>query len=98
MYKFAVGNKVIFRSESGEFVVRACDERFAICTQPYERLNTVYYTIIDLEKDIRGTENYVLCFGLEDDEDCNDALLRLQSGESAVSHRNYVDLDIVKVY
>jgi len=35
--------------------------------------------------------------GFETDEECNDALDRLQKGESEVSYRNFVVLDIVRV-
>lgn len=34
--------------------------------------------------------------GYETDEDCNEALIRFQTGESEISHRNYVELLIVK--
>ena len=44
------GDKVWFLNNKKAFTVRACNDRFAICTQPYNfRPQTVVYTIIDLE-------------------------------------------------
>lgn len=77
--------------------MRACNSRYAICTKPFNPNKTVLYTIIDFEKDIRGTENLIFCMGFETDELCNEALARLQVGESEVSYRNRVALDIVQV-
>ena len=55
------------------------------------------YTIIDLMRQIRGTENLVFCMGFEDDEDCKEALQRLQTCESEISHRNNVPLKITRI-
>lgn len=94
---FSVGAKIKFSSEKKPYTIRACDERFVICTKPFNPKRTVLYTIVDLKEQVRGTENLIFCMGFEDDEDCNEALKRLQSGESEVSHRNRVALDIVSV-
>jgi methylphosphotriester-DNA--protein-cysteine methyltransferase len=91
------GDKIWFRPEKKPYQVRAFDERFIICTKPYNPQRTVMYTIIDLQKGIRGTENLVFCMGFESDEDCMEALKRLQTGETEVSYRNRVSLDIVKI-
>ncbi len=94
---FKVGQKIRFSSEKKPYVVRACDERYVICTKPFNPKKTVLYTIIDLKEQIRGTENLIFCMGFESDEDCKEALERLQTGESEVSHRNRVALDVVSV-
>lgn len=96
-YSFFVNQRIWFAGEKKPYRVRACDERFSVCTKPMNLLKTVMYTIVDLGRGIRGTENLVFCMGFEDDEDCNDALKRLQSGESEVSRRNFVALDIVRL-
>lgn len=93
--KAQVGDKIWFAAEKRPYTVRACDERFIICTKPC--FKTVLYTIIDLRFDIRGTENLIFCMGFETDELCNEALVRLQQGESEVSRRNRVELDIIKI-
>ena len=93
--KAQVGDKIWFAREKRPYTVKACDERFIICTKPH--FATVMYTIIDLQFDIRGTENLIFCMGFETTELCDEALLRLQTGESEVSYRNRVELDIVKI-
>lgn len=50
-----------------------------------------------VKKRIRGTENLVFCMCFETDEECENALERLTCGDSEVSRRNFVGLDIVKV-
>lgn len=96
-HDFKVGQKVFVQDEVLPYKVRACDDRFAICTKPYNPQRTVQYFIIDKKLNIRGTENLIFCMGFETDEECNSALERLQSGESEISSRNYRPLDIVKI-
>ena len=91
---FFVGQKIGFEGESKRYTVRACSDRFAICTKPFNAKRTVLYTIIDLEKNIRGTENLIFCMGFQSDEECQEALVRLISEETEVSHRNHVELEI----
>lgn len=95
--KFSYGQKVRFAAFKRPFRVRACDDRFAVCTQPFNLKRTVLYTIIDLKYGIRGTENLVFGRGFETDEKCREALERLKSGETELSHRNSVKLDITGI-
>lgn len=94
---FERGQKVWFPREKRPYTVKACDGRFAICTKPFNVKKTVLYTIIDKEQMVRGTENLIFCMGFESDEDCNEALERLRNGESEVSYRNRVPLEVVRV-
>ncbi len=94
--KFFLNQRIWVSHEVRPYKVRACDDRFAICTKPLNCKKTVLYTIIDLERGERGTENLIFCMGFETDQDCQEALERLQKGESEVSYRNCVKLDIVK--
>ena len=89
-----VGTKIKFRAERLRYTVQASNERFTVCTKPFNPRRTVLYTIIDHERQIRGTENLIFCAGFETREDCEEALERLTVGKSAVSRRNYVPLDI----
>lgn len=91
---FAVGDKIKFKGEKHSYTIQACNERYLICTKPFNAKNTVLYTVVDLKQKIRGTENLVFCCGFETKELCEEALVRLQSGESEISHRNRVTLDI----
>jgi hypothetical protein len=90
-------SKIKFHGESGRYTVRACNQRFAICTKPFNLRHTVLYTIVDYERDIRGTENLIFGLGFETDDQCSAALARLTAGESAVSSRNCVPLMIQEV-
>ncbi len=57
--------------------------------------DTPIYSIIDLKENIRGTENLVFCMGFHSDADCKRALKRLSSGETEISHRNRIELNII---
>lgn len=99
---FRVGQKVKFFREKQRFTIRACNERFAICTKPFNPRHTVIYTIVDLKENVRGTENLVFGFGAETDEECSEMLERLTKGtenglETQVSHRNGMKLDIESI-
>ena len=57
--EYKVGDKIYFAEEKKPYTVRACDERFLICTKPYNfKPKMVIYTIVDLKEKIRGTDNY----------------------------------------
>jgi hypothetical protein len=92
-----VGQKIKFREEKQRYRVQAANRRYAICTKPFNLKHTVLYTIVDLEKDIRGTENLIFGMGAETREKCLEMLVRLAGGESEVSHRNFIWLDIEAV-
>lgn len=95
------GDSVWFSTSKKSFQVRECNDRFAICTQPFNiKPNTVVYTIIDFDRYVRGLDNYV--FGIHDyysDEDCKQAMEELMNGEMEVSWKNNknVSLDIVRI-
>lgn len=90
-----LGAKVYVPGERRGFVVRARNERYAICTKPY--FSTVRYFILDARQGIRGPENLVFGMGAETDEDCEAMLERLRAGETEVTHRNRVLWDIERV-
>lgn len=91
------GDKVKFREEKQRYIVRTANDRFAVCTKPFNAKKTTLYTVVDFEENIRGTENLIFCAGAETDEDCQEMLERLASGETAVSHRRNICLDIENV-
>lgn len=91
---FKEGQKVKFKEEAKPYDVMACDGGFVICTKPFNLKSTVLYSIIDIRKNIRGTENLVFCMGFESREQCHNALRRLQLGESEISERNNIPLEI----
>lgn len=95
--KLKVGTKVKFISEKQMYVVQASNGIFAVCTKPFNAQKTVLYTIINHLEKVRGTENLIFGMGAETREECEDMLKRLTQGDSEVSHRNRVPLDIEKV-
>lgn len=92
--KFSYNQLVKFVGEVKPYRVKACDERWVICTKPFNLQRTVLYTIIDLRRNIRGTENLIFCAGFETDRLCREALGRFQREESEISARNFVKLEI----
>lgn len=92
---YKTGDKIKFVEEKRPYKIRACNERFLVCTKPFNPKHTVMYTIVDLKENVRGTESLIFCMGFETDEECKEALERLISGETEVSYRNRIQLNIV---
>lgn len=92
--KLQVGAKIKFAEEKQKYTVRASNVAFAICTKPMNAKKTVLYTIVDWQNNIRGAENLVFGYGAETDEECQEMLERLTQGETQVSSRNQVPLNI----
>lgn len=92
--KVKVGDKVYIPQHKRPFTVKARDERFIICTKPFNAQHTVIYFIVDLIEKRRGPDNMVFCCGYETDEDCLARLKELQDGEIEVSWRRGIPLDI----
>ena len=97
MPAYPVGCRIKFAGEKRSYTVQAANGRFLVCTKPFNPKRTVLYTIVDLEEQVRGTEDLIFCMGFETPELCREALARLAAGESEVSHRNRVRLDIERV-
>lgn len=90
-----VGDKVFIPNQKKPYKVRARDDRFIICTKPFNPKHTVLYFIVDLERKMRGPDNMVFCSGYETDEHCAERLKELQNGKIEVSHRGIrLDIDI----
>ena len=78
--EYKVGDKIYFAEEKKPYTIRACNERFLICTKPYNfKPKTVIYTIVDLVEEIRGTDNYSIGWcDYYDTKDCQRMLKELQ--------------------
>lgn len=87
------GDKVFLPMEVRPYRVKCRDERFVICTKPYNPKHTVMYFIVDLKEKRRGPDNMVFCSGYETQEQCEERLKELQTGMIEVSHRHDVPLD-----
>lgn len=90
-----LGAKVYVPGERRGYLVRARDERFAVCTKRH--FETVLYFILDAVAGIRGPENLIFGFGAETDEQCQEMLARVAAGETEISHRHRVPWDIAQV-
>lgn len=94
-----INDKVYFSTEKAPYTVKAFDGRYAICTKPYNFKKTVMYTIIDFKEAKRSTNNLVFnMYDYKVQEDIDECLKDLKSGEIELSRRNSVDLDIIKVH
>jgi hypothetical protein len=91
-----LGDKIKFRNEKQRFTVKAKSDRYLICTKPFNLQKTCLYTIIDLDRFERGTNDRVFNdydYMLQDDIDR--CLSDLESCDVEVSYRNCVPLDVV---
>ena len=86
------GDPVFIGTEKRPYRVKCRDERFIICTKPYNPKRTVMYFIVDLEEQRRGPDNMVFCSGYETQEQCEMRLKELQQGLIEVSHRHDVSI------
>lgn len=92
--KVKVGDKVYIPTDKRPYKVKARDDRYIICTKPFNLQHTVFYFIIDLVERWRAPDNMVFCFGYETDEECRERLEDLQSGRIELSRRRGIPLDI----
>lgn len=92
------GDKIKFAEEKQCYAVRAANDKFAICTKPFNPKRTVIYTIINFKENIRGTENLIFGAGAETDMQCRLMLGRLSSERTHISRRNNIPLNIEAVY
>lgn len=92
--KVTVGDKVFVPKEKRPYKVRARDDRYIICTKPYNPKHTVQYFIIDLQERWRAPDDRIFCSGYETDEHCAERLKELQDGKIGLSFRHGIPLDI----
>lgn len=89
-----VGDKVYIPDQKRPYKIRARDERYIICTKPYNPQKTVLYFIIDLVDRWRAPDDRLFCMGYKTDEDCKERLEELQTGKINLSVRRGIPLDI----
>ena len=93
-----LGDKVWFEGEKRPYTVVACNERFIICTKPFNLRHTVLYTILDLKEGIRGTHDLILNpYDFMVQEDIDECLADLVSGKIEISHRNRVQVLVCEI-
>jgi hypothetical protein len=79
-----VGDRVKFSEEKSAYTVQARNERYLICTKPFNPKRTVIYSIVDLMEGIRGPDNMIFGMGYESRRDCEERLADLMNEESMV--------------
>ena len=90
-----VGDKIKFKSEKQRYTIKLKSDRFLICTKPFNIKKTCFYSIIDLERLVRGANDRVFNpYDYMKQEDIDKCLEDLGKGNVSVSHRNSVLLDI----
>ena len=92
--KVNIGDKVYIPTDKRPYTVKARDERYIICTKPFNLRHTVLYFIIDLVNKWRAPDNMIFCHGYETDEQCVERLKELQNGTIQLSRRRGILLDI----
>lgn len=90
MIRVAVNDRLWFHGEKRGYTVQAVsdDGRYAACTKPFPVRDTVVYTVIDFEQQLRGVDNSVgNSLGYETREDCEESLALFVTGEYGFSRR-----------
>jgi hypothetical protein len=92
--KIKVNDKVYFSDEpSIGYWVKACNDRYAILTRPYNPRRTVIYTIWDMKENIRSTNDYVFNpYDYNKQEDIDLSLTELMEGKYKLSTRHQVNV------
>ena len=90
-----VGDKIKFNTEKQRYTVKAKNERYLICTKPYNLIHHVLYTIIDLDRFVRGRNDRIFNpYDYMMQEKIDRCLGDLISGKVEVSWRHCIPLDI----
>ena len=92
--KLKVGDKVKFSTEKQRYTIQARNERFMICTKPFNAKKTVWYTIVDTERYCRGEDSLIFHRGYETKEKCQENLQHLINGKMEVTYRNVIKFDV----
>ena len=85
-------NKVKMCSEKQRYTVQAFDERFAVCTKPFNARKTYLYFVADMKTGLRGPSNWP--YGFPFNEPVNTPiggqklLTMFKSGEATHSRRS----------
>lgn len=94
LQKLKIGDKIKFSTEKQRYTIQARNERYIICTKPFNAKKTVLYTIIDMERYCRGEDSLIFHRGYETQEECQENLQHLINGEMEVTYRNVIKLDV----
>jgi hypothetical protein len=86
-----VGDKIYFRGEKRGYEIKARNERYLICTKPFNPKHTVTYTILDSEELINSTNNCVFNpYDYSLQKDIDESLTDLVEEKYELSQRHQV--------
>jgi hypothetical protein len=90
-----IGDKIKMEGEQQRYTVKAFDKRFVILTKPFNPRKTYLYSIIDLERGVRGRDNLIFGFPYPYNTEIgsSEAIRWLNKGEMEVSYRHYKPLE-----
>lgn len=97
-------DKVKCVGEKQRYTIQARNDRFVILTKPFNAQKTYLYSIVDLERKIRGRDNLIFGFCYIDSkgeisqnynckEGAEEAIRQLEAGEMEISYRHYKKLE-----
>lgn len=91
-----VGDKIKFKREKQRYKVIAKSNRFIICTKPFNPKRIFLYSIVDLQRLVRGAVNLVfgLAWDFDNPEELQECINELESEKVEVSHRSCIFLDV----
>ncbi len=95
--KCKIGDKIKFKTEKQRYTVRARDERFIIATKPFNLRKTYLYTLVDLKKKKRSSDDWHCKYDYENEFEARLAIRELNDGTIELSSRQIIDLDIERV-
>jgi len=97
---YAPGKRIKFAEEKRSYKIVAMNDRFVICTKPFNLRKTFVYTIVDLEEQLRGPDNMIFGpkYDYSDPVKATKAINELMGSNGitafGISRRNNVKLNI----
>jgi ribosomal 50S subunit-recycling heat shock protein len=89
------GGKIWFIGERQPMTVKAQSQRYAICTAPFYREKTVYYSILDFMNKWKAPNNLIFnLYDYEDQADIDKSLVDLEAGKYELSKRRGTELKV----
>lgn len=91
-----VGDKIKFQSEKQRYIIQAKSDKYIICTKPFNARKTYFYSIIDLNRMVRGRINSIfgLTYDVNNPEGAENLIKDLEQKICEVSWRHCIPLDV----
>lgn len=87
-----LGDRLYFKGEKKGFEIKSRNQRYLICTKPFNPKKTVVYTILDSEELINSTNNYVFNpYDYLSQADIDESLVDLVADKYELSRRHQVN-------